>query len=270
MKIGIIGAGNMSEAMLAAWLEHDLTAPTDVLLADVRQERLDELHARYGVAITCDNTVVSASSDVLLLGVKPQQLDELLAELRGSISDTGLVISIAAGKRLAWFEQRLPHHRIVRVMPNIACRVGEAMSVYSLGSRASAADASIVNSLFSAFGRVLELPEERMDIVTAVSGSGPAFFARMVQAMVRAAEDQGLAPEQAVLLAVQTMRGAAALLLDGDLAPAELIAAVSSARGVTVAGLEVMDRRGFDAVVAETISVAAERSRELAGAASNG
>lgn len=267
MNIGVIGAGNMSEAMVAAWLRSRLVEPDRVMLADVCQDRLNALKQRHGVGVTLHNHEAALSADVLVLGVKPQQLDGVLAGLRSAAPPACLVLSIAAGKRLKWLEERLPEARVVRVMPNIACRTGVAMSAFCLGIRATAEDQRTAVTLLEKIGRVLEVPESSMDAVTAVSGSGPAFFARMVQAMVSAAVSAGLTPDQALELAAQTMRGTASLLLDGGMTPQALIDAVRSARGVTVAGLEVMDRHRFDPMVGELMQAAIRRSRELAEAA---
>ncbi len=264
MNIGVIGAGNMSEAMIAAWLQSRLVEPDEIILADVREDRLSALQRRYGVAVTLRNHEVVSASDVLVLGVKPQQLADMLGALQAAAAPTCLVLSIAAGKRLEWLEERLPSARLVRVMPNIACRTRVAMSAFCAGTRVTAADRSTARSLLEKFGRAMEVPEPSMDAVTAVSGSGPAFFARMLQAMVTAAAAEGLTQDQAQILAAQTMRGTASLLLDGGMSPQELIDAVSSARGVTVAGLDVMDRRRFDGIVKEFMTESIQRSRELA------
>ncbi len=264
MRIGIIGAGNMSEAMMAAWLRNQVVKPDEIMLADVREDRLTDLRQRYGVGVTTRNHEAVPSTDVLMLGVKPQQLAEMLDALQVAVAPRCLVLSIAAGKRLEWLEERLPAARLVRVMPNIACRTGVAMSAYCAGTRATVADRSTARMLLEKFGRAMEVPETLMDAVTAVSGSGPAFFARMIQAMVSAAAAEGLTPDQAQVLAAQTMQGTASLLLDGAMSPRELIDAVSSARGVTMAGLQVMDRRRFDEIVGELLTVSIQRSRELA------
>ncbi len=269
MQIGMIGAGNMSESMMTAWLRAGIVKPEGVVLADIRDDRLEFLKRRYGIRLAAHNRdVPSAAKTALVLGVKPQQLASVMQDLRTATAPQGPVISIAAGKRLDWLETQWPAARLVRVMPNIACRTGRAMSVFCLGSKATEEDRQTVRELLGALGRVMELPEATMDVVTAVSGSGPAFFARMARAMASAAAVDGLTGEQALLLAAQTMRGAASLLLDGEMSPDDLIAAVSSKSGVTVAGLEIMDRGGFDRIVGETINAAVRRSRELADTAS--
>lgn len=265
MRIGFIGAGNMTAAIVEALVHKQVVMPDEITLADVRGERLDALQQRLGVRVTACNREATVAQDAVVLAVKPQQLDAVLRDLQ-TAPPRGLVLSIAAGKRLAWLEQRLPEARIIRVMPNLACCTGTAMSVFCRGNLATDDDGHTAQTLLSAFGRVLEMPEEYMDGVTAVSGSGPAFFARMARAMAVAAAREGLAPDQALLLAAQTMRGTAALLMEGGLSPDNLVTAVSSAKGVTVAGLAVMDACGFDAIVQETIAAAAQRSRELADA----
>lgn len=263
IRVGFVGAGKMAEAMIASLVEKRFAAAGDILAADISPERLAELARRYGIRTAPDNAAVAAHGDLIVLAVKPQQLDAVLRGLAPAVSGRHLLVSIAAGKSTATLESLLPAARVVRVMPNIACLVGEGMNVFARGSRATAADAETATRLLSCCGQALELPETCFDAVTALSGSGPAFFAWVLDRLVDGAVREGLGRDQALLLAGQTMLGTARLLLARGMAPAELAAAVTSAKGTTAAGRDVLETAETAAVLGRTIEAAAQRSREL-------
>jgi pyrroline-5-carboxylate reductase len=209
------------------------------------------------------NAVIPGSAETLVLAVKPQQLDAVLTELASLITADHLVISIAAGKKLAGIESLLPSARVIRVMPNLACLVAEGMSVLCPGSKATPADIATATKLLSCFGKVLELPEEKFDAVTALSGSGPAFLTYLLNGLVAAGVEEGLTRQDALLLAEQTMLGTAKILIEKGTDPQELIQSVTSAKGTTAAGLAVMENSDILAVLRKTIGAAADRSKEL-------
>ena len=204
--------------------------------------------------------------EVLILAVKPQDLDSALREIASLIDKKTLVISIAAGRKLDWIESRLPSARVIRVMPNLPCQVSEGMSVYCLGTQAKPVDAQTAETLLAGFGKVLALPESKFDAVTAISGSGPAFFTRFLEAIIAAGVEEGLSRDDALLLARQTMLGTSRLLVETRQDPRHLIDSVASARGTTAAGLTIFDSGDLDKIVAEAIQAAAQRSRELSEA----
>lgn len=263
MKIGFIGGGKMAEAMIAALLGAREAEPHGVFVSDISEERRRQLKERHGVNVYSRNAVVAAMVETLVCAVKPQELDTVMAELGADGTSDKLVISIAAGKRLATLAAGMPRARVVRVMPNLPCTVGEGMSAFVAGDACTDADRRLTMRLLGAFGRVIELPEAQFDAVTALSGSGPAFFAFVMQAMADAAVQHGLAAEDARLLAGQTMLGAARLMLEKDIAPRDLIKAVASPKGTTAAGLEVLVRSDAHAVLGDAIRAAAARSAEL-------
>lgn len=262
-KVGFIGAGKMAEAILAGLLARGAARPDDIFASDVSEERLAQVHGLYGVGTTTDNVEVVARSATLVLAVKPQQLDEVLRRLAPHVTPAHLVVSIAAGKRTAHIEAFLPAARVVRVMPNLACLVGEGMNVFTRGIRASADDGKNVADLLACCGRAMELPESLFDAVTALSGSGPAFFAYLLDRLVDGAVKEGLSRSDALVLAEQTMLGTARLLSEKRLQPAELAAAVTSAKGTTAAGREVLETTAVAELLERTIQAAARRSREL-------
>ncbi len=265
MTIGMIGAGKMAEAIAEALRRQAGVAPHNLLFSDVSAERLQRMQERFGAQVRPDNRSVAREADVLFLAIKPQQLDAVLEEIAPSCEGR-LVISIAAGKRLAGMQSRLPAARVIRVMPNICCLAGEAMSVMTCGPSVTDEDRARTRALLEACGRVLELPENQFDGVTALSGSGPAFFAYVLEQMAEAATEEGLAPEDALTLAAQTMRGTAELLLRSLFTPLSLREAVTSAKGTTAAGRAVLETPPVAAALRAAIRAAARRSRELSGA----
>jgi pyrroline-5-carboxylate reductase len=263
MKTGFIGAGKMAEAIVASLLTGRRVAAHEIFVSDISAKRRNLLKKQYGVNVYSRNDAVVAEARVLFLAVKPQDLDMVLASIAPGVTDKHLVISIAAGKRLDKIEALVPNARVVRVMPNLASLVSEGMSVYCTGRGVTKADGKTVAELLSAFGKVLEMNETLFDAVTALSGSGPAFFCYFLDKMIDAAVAEGLDRKQATVLAEQTMLGTSRLLIEKSIAPGDLIRAVASPNGTTAAGLAVLDGSDVAGVVASTIGAAARRSKEL-------
>jgi pyrroline-5-carboxylate reductase len=263
MKVGFVGGGKMAEAIIADLVNSRILNAHDIFVCDICEDRRRTLKRRHGVNVFADNSLLLGVSTVVFLAVKPQNLDGVLAEIAPSITNEHLVISIAAGKRLAHIEALLPDAKVVRVMPNLCALISEGMSVFCTGERVTVADRKSAVTLLSCFGQVLELPEEQFDAVTALSGSGPAFFAHFLELMMEAGEQLGLRKKDAALLAEQTMLGTAMLLVKGEFSTADLIKAVSSAKGTTVAGMAVLDKSPIKSIVCDTLEAAARRSKEL-------
>ena len=213
---------------------------------------------------TADNAEVADRSDVIFLAVKPQRMADVAADLRGKIAGDRLIVSIAAGVRLAslaeWFGQRT---RVIRVMPNNPCLIGHGASAYCLGRNARAEDGALVEQLLGAIGYVWRVEEEQMDVVTALSGSGPAFVYRMIEALGEAGAKLGLPEDMAAAMAAQTVRGAAEMVSATGLSPAALVESVASPGGTTVAGLQALESGGFQTLLFAAVEAAAKRSREL-------
>ena len=262
-KIGFIGAGKMAEAMLAGLIANRFASPGEIVISDISGDRLTFLGREYGVRTTPSNAEVVTLAPVCVLAVKPQQLGEVLSDLATIVTEKHLLVSIAAGKTTLYMESLLPAGRVVRVMPNIACLVGAGMNVFTRGSRATAEDGVLVANLLGCCGRALDVPESLFDAVTALSGSGPAFFAYLLDRLVDGAVKEGLPREQAVILAAQTMAGTAQLLLQKQMTPSDLATAVTSAKGTTAAGREILENPVIAHTLEGTIQAAARRSREL-------
>jgi len=247
---------------MSAWLKAGMVAARGLVAADTDEARRRAIGERLGVRTTASNAE-AATAELVVLAVKPQQLDGVIQELPAGALAGRLVLSIMAGKRTESLQKAMPGARIVRVMPNLPCVVGEGMSAFCAAAGASDEDVARVRALLGAFGKVIELPEDRFDVVTALSGSGPAFFAYVLDRLAGSAVAQGLSRDEALLLAGQTMLGTARLLLEQGTDPKALIASVASAKGTTAAGLAVLDASDVGAVLKRTLAAAAQRSREL-------
>lgn len=253
----------MAEAMARCFIGAGMARPDEITVSDISGARRRAL-GRIGIKSVASNRAVLNAARAVFLAVKPQDMDDVLREVAPFVSVGHLVISIAAGRRTDRIEALLPRARVLRVMPNLPVTVAHGMSVFCAGRRATAADRKMAARLLAAMGSVIELPEGQFHAVTALSGSGPAFFARFQQMMADAGVRLGLKRDAADLLALQTMAGTAELLCRKRLAPAELIAAVSSRKGTTVAGLAAMNSSPMAGIVNSTLAAAARRSRELA------
>lgn len=257
----------MAEAIVASLAQTGLCNPWDVMACDKSQERRTLMAEQYGVVVTEDAIQTVKTCKVLVLAVKPQDLDALLGEVKKHLTDKHLLISIAAGKTLATLKKAAGSKpRLVRVMPNLALMVQEGMSVYCAAKNAKAADKKLVAQIFGSAGSVLELAERHFDAVTALSGSGPAFFAYVMQAMIEGAVALKLPKEAARLLAEQTLVGTGIYLQNTGRDTAEFIRAVASPKGTTAAGLAVLEASAVKAALGKTLAAAAARSAELSQA----
>ena len=263
MKIGFMGAGKMAEAILASLIKSRFCTKDKIYVSDVAQDRLDYVKRKYRINVCDLNRQVAAKCDVIFLCVKPYQLEDVMQEISSAVKSRHMVISIAAGKRLAFIEKHLPRARVVRVMPNLPCQVGAGVTAFCLGRKTKPKDRDLVSAMLKCFGKEVEMTEEHFDAVTAISGSGPAFFAYFLHCIIEAGQEMGVPGEQAGMLAVQTMLGTAQLLMQRKMNPIDLINAVKTPNGTTAAGVDVMERRGMRKIVSQVIMAAAERSREM-------
>ena len=261
--IGVIGAGVMGEALIAALIRSGVT-PADISFAEKRVDRAAELVARYSI-VHKSIAEVGAHSSTILLVVKPQDMQATLEELSPHISLDCLVISFAAGKTISSISSGLGKAiPIVRVMPNTPVLVGKGASGYSLGSGVTDAQRDFVAQFLASTGKAIEVPENLQDSVTATSGSGPAYFFAFVEAMIDGAVALGLSREDATTLTIQTIVGAAELLDSSGDSPTTLREKVTSPNGTTAAALASFNSSGLHALVAGAMSAAAQRSKELA------
>lgn len=263
--IGLVGAGNMGQALLRG-LRASGIAARQLVVCESQQKARRIVQQRYGVS-AANLTQLAARCNVILLAVKPHDLPRILEEL-ASIWTTHarpetLVISIAAGVRLAALQRALGKRPIVRVMPNLPATVGAGMSALARGRWANHGDLTITKAIFESVGETVELPERLIDAVTAVSGSGPAYFFLLCQALRHAGIRAGISPDIAHQLAVQTALGSAQLAKQSSEGFEALIGRVASKRGTTEAALKVFATRHFDQTVQEAVTAARRRAKEL-------
>ena len=258
----VVGGGQMGEAIVAGLVEGGAVGASDITVVAPREARRAELTARYGVVCVADGAGALPATTVIL-AVKPQVIDTVVTHLSASLSGT-LVISIAVGVSCAHLEALLPTGTaVVRVMPNTPAMVGAGMSVVSGGNEASAEQVELVRQLFALLGEAIVLDERHQDAAAAISGSGPAYFALVVDALARAGVRQGLPRDTAQLLAVNTMAGTALLIEQTGTHPAALMDAVSSPGGTTIAAIEALEAHAVRASFAEAVAAAVARAKEL-------
>jgi len=262
-KVAVLGTGKIGEALLSGMIRAGWS-PADLLVTARRAERAEELRGRYGVE-SVTNAEAAKIADTLILAVKPQDMSALLDELAAHVAADRLVISAAAGIPTAFFEERLAEGiAVVRVMPNTPVLVDEGMSVISAGSHATEAHLLRTEEIFNPVGKTLRVPEKQQDAATALSGSGPAYFYYLVEAMTDAGILLGLPRAQAHDLIVQSAIGAAVMLRDSGEHPVKLREAVTSPAGTTISAIRELEKHGVRHALIAALEAARDRSRELA------
>ena len=263
-RLGFLGAGQMAEALMRGLIESGACEPAQIVASDVAPARRECLSSDLKIKTTTDNSEVVATSDIVILSVKPNIVPEVLSEVTESVTPKHLVVSIAAGVTLSRLEGLLPGSaRVIRVMPNTPCLVGEMAAGYALGRSATAEDSETVESILGACGRSFCLEEKLLDAVTGLSGSGPAYVYLLIEAMADGAVRCGLPRPVALELAAQTVLGAAKMVLDTGLHPGELKDRVASPGGTTIAGIHELERAGFRAAMMNAVEAATKRSKAL-------
>lgn len=261
VKLGFIGAGAMGGAIIQGLLAGGRVVGKNLVYYDpdrTRQTQMDQLGVQAAPA-----PAAVMQAQVVLLAVKPQVMDQVLAGIRGAARPGHLIISIAAGVTLKALETALPQSRVIRVMPNTPTLVGAGMAALAPGSRATPEDLALALEIFEALGRAVVVEERLMDAVTGLSGSGPAYVAVFLEALTDGGVKMGLPRPLALLLASQTVIGAARLCLEKEIPPGMLKDLVTSPGGTTIAGLHVLEEGGFRGLVMSAVEAAARRAREL-------
>jgi pyrroline-5-carboxylate reductase len=262
MRIAILGAGKIGESLLAGLRSSDWA---DIVATARREERAAELHERHGVETTTSNADAIRGADVVVLAVKPQDIETLLGEVGHLVTAEQTVISIAAAITTARIERHLGSDvPVVRAMPNTPATVHEGIAGMCAGRNAGREHLDRAGTVLRAVGDVVEVPEEQMDAITAVSGSGPAYYALLAEAMIEAGLLLGLSREVSTRLVVQTMLGTAKLLRDEKMHPVELRESVTSPGGTTIRAIRELEQAGVRAAFLNAINAAMERSKELA------
>jgi pyrroline-5-carboxylate reductase len=264
-RIAILGGGKIGESLLAGLLSSGWRDASEIVVTGRRDERIAELRERYGVQATLSNPEAVARSAIVVIAVKPQDFDTLLGEIGGLLTPEQTVLSVAAAIPTAQIEARVADGvPVVRAMPNAPATVHEGVAGVCAGAHADDAHLAVAEEVLAHVGSVVRVPERYMDAVTAVSGSGPAYFALLAEAMIEAGILLGLSREVSTQLVVQTMLGTAKLLRDEKMHPVELREMVTSPGGTTIRAIRELERAGVRAAFLNAIQAAMERSRELA------
>ncbi len=266
--IGFLGSGNMAEALIKGITTAKVYAPENIFISDIRLERLTYLAKRYSVQTTEDNASLAAKVQTLVLSVKPQNMTEALESIKDAVGTATLVISIAAGIKIANITAVLGDVAVVRVMPNTPALIGEGAAALFANDKAKPM-LEKAKLIFSAVGEAVVVDDEGLiDAVTAVSGSGPAYYFLLMEEMIKAAGQLGLPDDVAKTLVLQTAKGAALLAADADKrgeSPAQLRRKVTSPGGTTEAALKVFAANKFSQLIISALTAASDRSRQLSG-----
>ncbi|NYE95554.1 pyrroline-5-carboxylate reductase [Psychromicrobium silvestre] len=268
-RIAFLGCGSMGEAILAGLLAGPLE-PAAVVATVRRAERAEELALRHGVTAIANseeaeaNSFAVAGADVVVLGVKPAQIAPLCREIAGALGPETVVLSVAGAVTLEQIERELPAGQpVVRTMPNTPLMVGRGVVALSLGSSVSEAQAKLAHQVFAESGVVLQVPEEQLAAIGAISGSGPAYAFYLAEAMATAARDFGLDEQTARILANETVAGAGLMLAQDGADATALRKAVTSPKGTTEQAIAVFDAQGLPGIVLAGAQAAARRSEVI-------
>ena len=265
-KIAFIGSGAMGEAIIAGLIHQGLSRPADLFIADPRAARVQELHEKYGVQPFTDNNKAIAGADVIVLSVKPQMLSKVMQGLKDTIPADVLVLSIIAGAKVSKISKGLEHLAIVRSMPNTPAQISQGITAWFAAPAVSDAQKEIAKDILGALGKQVAVDDESyLDMVTAVSGSGPAYVFLFMEAMIDAGVQLGLARQASEQLVIETIKGSVAYYeaQKGQTHLAALRNQVTSPGGTTAQGIYYLEKAGFRSGISRAIWAAYQRSVEL-------
>ena len=263
VHIGFIGSGNMASALMKSIINKGICDNLGITASDKDNTKLEKIKKELEVQVTTDNNQVIDDSTVIFLAIKPQNMLEVLDNIKDSITEDKIIVSIAAGVKIKTIEGIIGKKKIVRVMPNTPCLVGEMAAGFSPNKELLEQEIETIEIILKSSGKVVRIDESALDAVTGLSGSGPAYVARLIEGFIEAGVDEGLDIETAKTLSIQTFIGTAKLLDNKNMETKDLIDMVSSPNGTTVAGREILDNSDVKNIIKSTIKKAADRSREL-------
>jgi pyrroline-5-carboxylate reductase len=263
-QIGFVGVGNMGEALIHGLLHGHLCRPDQILCSDTRPERLKAIREKYEVKGTSHNTEVVKQSDLIIIAVKPQIMKNVVEEIAKYLNLSKLIISIAAGVPLEAIESCAKKElKLIRVMPNICVSVREGVSAIAGGRHALKEDLMMAKMIFDSVGKSLFIDEYLLDAVTGLSGSGPAYIFLIMDALADAGVKVGLSRDDALILASQTVLGAAKMLIETGEHPGKLKDLVTSPGGTAIAGLHTLEEGGLRTTLINAVEVATQRAKVL-------
>ncbi len=264
MKIGFIGMGNMAKAMIGGLLKNEIITPQDLIGSSATQKTADAVRAQFGMETCRDNRRVAKEADILFLAVKPQFFPQVIAEIKDEVPENKLVISIAAGKTIAYIVEEFGHPvKLARTMPNTPAFVLEGCTGVCFHESVNEEEKELVLKLLRSFGTASEVQERLMDAVSAVAGSSPAYVFMFMEAMADAAVEGGMPRKQAYEFAAQTVLGSAKLLLESGKHPGELKDMVCSPGGTTIEGVRILEDHHFRGTVMEALKACIDKSKKL-------
>ncbi len=268
-KLGLIGCGNMGSALLSGITSTGVCQPSEVIFSERNDELVREREGALGVTGTSDNVALAKNSDIIIIVVKPYQLNDVADEIRNVIEPDQIIVVIAAGRTIASIKEVFTtlavagSLKIVRTMPNTPAMVGESMTALCVNDHMTEEDVVKVKAVFSAIGKVEVVSEDMMDLITGLSGSGPAFIYMLIEAMADEAVRLGMTRDTAYLFASQTVLGSAKMVRDTGKHPGALKDAVCSPAGTTIAGVCALEEAGFRDAIMRGVRAAVERSQSM-------
>lgn len=264
MKIGIIGLGNMAGAVIGGMLKEGIVGSGDIIGSAATQATTDRVCSQYGIRTTLDNKEVAEAAEVLILAVKPQFLPDVIGEIRDIVKEETLVVTIAAGKTIGWYEEAFGRKiRLVRCMPNTPAMVGAGFTAVCPSENVTEAETDCVLRLMGSFGRTCVIREALMDAFSAVAGCSPAFVFLFIEAMSDAGVAAGIPRAQAYEAAAQAVMGSAKLMLETGKHPGELKDMVCSPGGTTIQGVKTLEERGMRGAVMDAVGACVDRAKKL-------
>lgn len=267
MKLGFIGCGVMANAMMGGIIKAGLYKPEDIWGADPFEGSREKTKAQNGINVTADNKEVLDNCDTIFLTIKPQYFGDVISGIKDDVKPNHLFISIGAGRTLEYLEEQFGENvKIVRVMPNTPAQVGEGMAAACPNKNVTEEEAQRAIEILSSFGKAEIMPENLFDIVTGVSGSGPAYVFMFIEALADAAVVGGMPRNKAYTFAAQTVLGSAKMVLETGKHPGELKDMVCSPAGTTIAAVRELEAAGFRTAVIEGVMAATDKSIEMQSA----
>ncbi len=265
MKIGFIGLGNMAKAIIGGLLKDEIVAPSDIIGASKTSETEARIRDQYGIQIAGSNAQVAEQADVLVLAIKPIFVKDVIDEIRGSVRKDTLIVSIVAGKTIAFLEEAFgnPDVHIVRTMPNTPAMVGEGCTGVCVNANVTDSETELALKLMRSFGKAYLVPERLIDVVGAVSGSSPAFVFMFIEAMADGAVAGGMPRAQAYKFAAQAVLGSAKLVLETGMHPGELKDMVCSPGGTTIEGVKTLEEKGLRGAVMDAMEATLNKTKKL-------